>query len=76
MYSISNYLFATKLSRGNLFLVQDNIIMGYLRALTKGYLNLHFITDQIIFSLTLCYYVLFTLEAKLEFIHIMLSRQL
>ena len=40
MYSISNYLFATKLPRGNLFLVQDNIIMGYLKALTKGYLHI------------------------------------
>ena len=32
-----------------------------------------FLSDQIILFLILCYYVVFALEGKVEFIHILLS---
>ena len=49
VYSIK-LLIRYKFLRENLFLVQDDIIVEYLRTLEKGYLIFYLITDQIILS--------------------------
>ena len=49
VYAIKLF-FRYKLLRENLFLVQDNVIVGSLRTLEKGYLIFYLITDQIILS--------------------------
>ena len=68
MHAIVQWLANLNIKR-NLTSMFVNKKHRYFRALTKGYLNFYFITDKIIFSLTLCYYVVFTLEGKLKFIH-------
>ena len=60
------YLFVIKWLRENMFLVQDNIIEGYFRILRNGYFIFCFITDQMYFLLTLCYYAVLLWKKNLS----------